>query len=70
MIYLEMTLEEQRSNRGQPKKTVVRKTISVRLPPYLIDIIPGNRTEFIEQAIVEKLTKWFNPGVCLIAPGI
>jgi hypothetical protein len=57
MIYLEMTLEEQRSNRGQPKKTVVRKTISVRLPPYLIDIIPGNRTEFIEQAIVEKLTK-------------
>jgi hypothetical protein len=57
MLKLEMTIEEQRGKRGQPKKPVVRKTISVRLPPELIDIIPGNRTEFIEKAIIEKLTK-------------
>jgi hypothetical protein len=57
MLKLEMTLEEQRGKRGQPKKSVVRKTISIRLPPELINMIPGNRTEFIEQAIVEKLTK-------------
>ena len=44
-----------REGSGAPKKEVLRKMISVKLPPELIRAIPKPRTKFIEAAVIAAL---------------
>lgn len=60
-LELDMTLEQQRTRpkkyqtAGQPKKENKKVSITIRIKPELLAKITGNRSAFIEAAIVEKL---------------
>lgn len=63
-LKLDMTLEEQRTRpkkyptAGKPKKANKKERLTVRLSPALLEklrIMRINRSQFIEQAIKEKL---------------
>jgi len=62
-LKLDMTLEQQRTKlkkyqtAGQPKKKNKKVSITIRIKPELLARITGNRSYFIEQAIIENLEK-------------
>lgn len=48
-------MNKDKSAVGRPKPVIPRKMLSIRLPIDIIDSIPGNKTQFIETAIKDKL---------------
>ncbi len=59
MFELDMTIEEQkkRPSVARKNKPAPKVTISIRINPELIKRITGNRSAFIESAIVEHLNR-------------
>lgn len=62
-LELAMTLEQQRirpkkyPTAGQPKKKNKKVSLTIRINPELLARITGNRSAFIEKAIIENLKK-------------
>ena len=52
---LELKLEQHKIGPGRPRLTNKKVSITIRIKPELLARITGNRSAFIEQAIVEKL---------------
>ena len=58
-LELDMTLAEQkkRPSVARKNKPAPKVTISIRIKPELLERITGNRSAFIEMAIVEQLNR-------------
>lgn len=62
-LELAMTLDQQRTRpkkyltAGQPKKADKKVSLTIRIEPELLARITGNRSAFIEAAIVDRLNR-------------
>jgi len=54
---LELKLEQQRTGPGRPHLTNKKVSLTIRIKPELLARITGNRSAFIEAAIVEQLSR-------------